>query len=109
MGSNFALSILSMYSRSELAQIRINGSRTDLLHPVNQFKLMKRFEIDWPKIENALAHRNILDQRLGEVLERVKNGKAYETAQDGILRIQRTYNIEPKDSVSKYNVSPLYF
>ena len=59
---------------------------------------MKRFEIDWPKIENALAHRNILDQRLGEVLERVKNGKAYETAQDGILRIQRTYNIEPQDS-----------
>ena len=59
---------------------------------------MKRFEIDWPKIENALAHRNILDQRLGEVLERVKNGKAYETAQDGILRIQRTYNIEPQES-----------
>ena len=89
------------------AQIRMNGSREDLLHPINQFKLMKRFEIDWPKIENALAHRNILDQRLGEVLERVKNGKAYETAQDGILRIQRTYNIEPQDSHVKSNVRPL--
>ena len=70
---------------------------------------MKRFEIYWPKIENALAHRNILDQRLGEVLERVKNGKAYETAQDGILRIQRTYNIESQDSHGNSNVTPLYF
>ena len=70
---------------------------------------MKRFEIDWPKIENALAHRNILDQRLGEVLERVKNGKAYETAQDGILRIQRTYNIEPQESHAKSNGRSLYF
>ena len=79
----------------------MNGSREDLLHPINQFKLMKRFEIDWPKIEKSLTNQNtggMLDQRLSEVLERVKSGKAYETAQDGILRIQRTYNIEPQDS-----------
>ena len=61
---------------------------------------MKRFEIDWPKIEKALGNQKTADvlERLSEVLERVKSGKAYETAQDGILRIQRTYNIEPQDS-----------
>ena len=61
---------------------------------------MKRFEIDWPKIEKALGKHKTGDvlERLSEVLERVKSGNAYETAQDGILRIQRTYNIEPQDS-----------
>ena len=35
---------------TEIERDRRSGTRQDLLHPTNQFKLMKRFEVDWPQV-----------------------------------------------------------
>jgi len=101
--TNAKFSIDKLYSswrrngaRAALGMIQadrgISVTPDTLEHPISQFKLIRRFVKDWPKVDKLLADEGQSVKGLKSVVEQLKQYKSYEIAIDGILRIQGTYN-----------------
>lgn len=67
-----------------------------LAHPVNQYKLIRRFTDDWKEISNSLNGASNSQQLINDITsisDKVIDTSSDEIAQDGILRLQTTYFI----------------
>ncbi|CBY36968.1 unnamed protein product [Oikopleura dioica] len=63
-------------------------------HPVNQFKLIRRFSSDWHDISDRLESQSPESDLIGEIkplTSKVQETKSAEIAENGILRLQETY------------------
>lgn len=70
----------------------------DLNHPVNQFKLIRRFAKDWHNVASQLPEEtNDITEDIKESTAKVLATNSNRVAENGILRLQETYFLSASD------------
>uniref|UniRef100_H2ZF14 procollagen-proline 4-dioxygenase n=1 Tax=Ciona savignyi TaxID=51511 RepID=H2ZF14_CIOSA len=95
---------------SEIAD-RVSANKEEyIIHPINQYHLIKRFATQWTEVNQLLDRFN----RTGKKTISIKNAahlfpkeEDIKGSAEGILRIQETYNLNTSD-IAKGNISGQY-
>ncbi|CAG5091515.1 Oidioi.mRNA.OKI2018_I69.PAR.g13091.t1.cds [Oikopleura dioica] len=84
----------------EMQKERESQGNEHLSHPVNQFKLIRRFSKDWHEISESLTSHSPESDLISQIkplTSKVQDTKSAEIAENGLLRLQETYFLSAAD------------
>uniref|UniRef100_H2ZF12 procollagen-proline 4-dioxygenase n=1 Tax=Ciona savignyi TaxID=51511 RepID=H2ZF12_CIOSA len=96
---------------SEIAD-RVSANKEEyIIHPINQYHLIKRFATQWTEVNQLLDRFNRTGTKVHKAIKNAAHlfpkEEDIKGSAEGILRIQETYNLNTSD-IAKGNISGQY-